>query len=67
MAKALFGHVGNIPDMRLVADNRRLNARVSELEAEVARLRERNAELAAAVEVSDDLLLALPEPQPAYS
>jgi len=67
MAKALFGHVGNIPDMRLVSDNRRLSARVSELEAEIVRLRERNAELAAAVEVSDDLLMALPEPVPAYS
>ncbi len=67
MAKALFGHVGTIPDLRLVADNRRLTARVSELEAEITRLRDRNTELAAAVEVSDDLLLALPEPVPAYS
>ncbi|MDQ1715936.1 MAG: hypothetical protein QOC60_1881 [Frankiaceae bacterium] len=67
MAKALFGHVGNTPDMRLIADNRRLTARVNELEAEVARLRDLNADLAAAVEVSDDLLLALPEAQPAYS
>ncbi|MCW2983515.1 MAG: hypothetical protein JWR63_1085 [Conexibacter sp.] len=67
MAKALFGHVGTTPDMRLVADNRRLTARVNELEVEVARLRDLNAELAAAVEVSDDLLLALPEAQPAYS
>ena len=67
MAKALFGHVGTTPDMRLVADNRRLTQRVAELEAQVARLRERNAELAAAVEVSDDLLLNLPEAEPAYS
>ena len=67
MAKALFGHVGNTPDMRLVADNRRLTARVNELEVELARLRDLNADLAAAVEVSDDLLLALPAAQPAYS
>jgi cell division septum initiation protein DivIVA len=67
MAKALFGHVGNTLDMRLVTDNRRLVQRISELEAEVARLREINAELAAAVEVSDDLLLALPAVEPAYS
>ncbi len=67
MAKALFGYVGNTPDMRLVADNRRLSARVSELESEVTRLRDLNAELAAAVEVSDDLLLALPAAEPAYS
>ena len=67
MAKALFGHVGNTPDMRLVADIRRLSARVNELETEVARLRDLNADLAAAVEVSDDLLLALPASQPAYS
>ena len=67
MAKALFGYVGNTPDMRLVSDNRRLTARIVELELELARLRDRNAELAAAVEVSDDLLLALPAPEPAYS
>jgi predicted nuclease with TOPRIM domain len=67
MAKALFGHVGVTPDLRLVSDNRRLAQRVAELEAEVVRLRERNAELAAAVEVSDDLLLAMPDAEPAYS
>ena len=67
MAKALFGHVGTTPDLRLVADNRRLASRVHELEAEVARLRDINAELAAAVEVSDDLLLNLPHVEHAYS
>ena len=67
MAKALFGHVGNLPDMRLVADNRLLHQRVAQLEAEISRLQEINANLAAAVQVSDDLLLAMPTPEPAYS
>ncbi len=38
MAKALFGHVGVGPDLRLVAEVRRLRGRVAELEAELARL-----------------------------
>lgn len=66
MAKALFGHVGTTADLRLVSDNRRLVQRVAELEAEVLRLRELNADLAAAVEVSDGLLL-MPDAEPAYS
>ena len=66
MAKALFGHVGVGPDMRLVAEVRRLRGRVEELEGELARLRAANEALAATVTVDDDLRL-LTESQPAYS
>ena len=41
MAKALLGHVGG-PDPRLVAEVRRLQRRVLDLEAEVLRLRAEN-------------------------
>ena len=66
MPKALFGHVGVGPDMRLVAEVRRLRGRVEELEGELARLRAANEALAATVTVDDDLRL-LTESQPAYS
>ncbi len=39
MAKALLGHVGHFPDMRALAEIRRLQLRVKDLEAEVADLR----------------------------
>ena len=39
MAKALLGHVGVGPDMRAVAEIRRLQGRVKELEAIIADLR----------------------------
>ena len=45
MAKALFGHVGVGPDVRLMSEMRRLRERVRELEHEVARLEQANAEL----------------------
>lgn len=57
MAKALFGHVGGTSDLRLVVENRRLVERVRELEAEVARLRRVNTELADTMAVDDELLL----------
>ena len=60
MAKALFGHVGTSADYRLVSDNRRLQARVRELEAELARVRAANEALMSQVSVSDELLLSLP-------
>jgi hypothetical protein len=48
MAKALLGHVGG-PDPRLVSEVRRLQKRVSDLEAHVMRLQAENDSLSAAV------------------
>jgi 50S ribosomal subunit-associated GTPase HflX len=47
MAKALLGHVGG-GDQRVASDLRRLRARVRELEAEVARMREESGRRAGA-------------------
>ena len=62
MAKALLGHVGIGPDMRLADEVRRLQRRVKELEAELAEARSTH-ELEAAV--APDLLLE--QREPAYS
>jgi hypothetical protein len=59
MAKALLGHVGG-PDPRLVSEMRRLQQRVRDLEAAMARLQEENDVLAA--EVGHDLLIPVREP-----
>jgi hypothetical protein len=59
MAKAILGHVGG-PDPRMVAEMRRLQQRVRDLEAELARLQEENDALAA--EVGQDLLVPASEP-----
>ena len=59
MAKALFGHVGG-PDPRMVSEMRRLQRRVRDLEAELARLKQENDVLAG--EVSHDLLISVREP-----
>jgi hypothetical protein len=58
MAKALFGHVGTQTDIRMLAQMRRLQERVRELEGEVSRLRAMNDSLSAAadVELHPDLL-----------
>jgi hypothetical protein len=55
MAKALFGHVGVGTDLRLADEVRRLRSRISELEAELARVRSANDVLAASLTVEDDL------------
>jgi hypothetical protein len=55
MAKALFGHVGVGADLRLADEVRRLRGRISELEAELARVRSANDVLAASLTVEDDL------------
>ena len=63
MAKALLGHVGISPDLRLAQEVRRLRDRVKELETELADAR-------AARAVDDAVpaeLLALEQRQPAYS
>jgi hypothetical protein len=39
MAKALLGHVGALPERRLIDEVTRLRSRVRDLEAELARLR----------------------------
>jgi hypothetical protein len=58
MAKALLGHVGVGPDLRLAAEVRRLRSRVAELEAELAEARA----LAVHVEVDDDIRVLTEEP-----
>jgi hypothetical protein len=55
MAKALFGHVGVSTDLRLADEVRRLRSRITELEAELARVRSANDVLAASLTVEDDL------------
>jgi hypothetical protein len=59
MAKAILGHVGG-PDPRMVAEMRRLQQRVRDLEAELVRLQEENDALAA--ETGHDLLVPTSEP-----
>jgi uncharacterized protein YlxW (UPF0749 family) len=67
MAKALFGHVGVGTDLRLVDEVRRLRGRVSELEAEVSRLRSTNDALMASVLVDDDIRMLTLEDEPALT
>jgi hypothetical protein len=68
MAKALFGYVGVAPDLRTVAELRRLRQQVRDLEAEVVRLREANESLAAHTSVADELIsLAVSEAEPALT
>lgn len=67
MAKALLGHVGIAPDLRVVDENRRLRRRIDELEYEVSRLRSINEALAARVSVSDDMLEIVPDAEPALA
>ena len=67
MAKALFGHVGVGPDLRMAAEMRRLRQRVRELEAEVDELRLANAELGARATVTDELILAVSDAEPALT
>jgi hypothetical protein len=54
MAKALFGHVGLGPDIRMLAELRRLRRRVRDLEQEVARLRSATAARSSGPRVDDD-------------
>ena len=58
MAKALLGHLATAPDMRLVAELRRLQLRVKELEAQLDEARS---------ERMLDESLRLSEPEPALA
>jgi hypothetical protein len=62
MAKALFGHVGIGPDVRVMSEMRRLRERVRDLEHEVARLEAANTALVNGLTVDDDMLsLSVPD------
>ncbi len=61
MAKALFGHVGSLPDQRLLDEVTKLRATVRALEFEMTRLRAENDRLAAAIS-SEEELMRLSEP-----
>jgi hypothetical protein len=63
MAKALLGHVGG-PDPRIVAEMRRLQRRVRDLEAELLRLQSENDVLAS---VDQDDVLILKDREPALT
>ena len=65
MAKALLGHVGNV-DYRMVAEVRRLQQRVRDLETEVHQLQAENDALASSVN-HDDLIRLSTEKQPALA
>jgi len=64
MAKALLGHVGG-PDPRMVAEMRRLQRRVRDLEAELVRLQSENDTLASVDRDVEEL--ALKDREPAYT
>lgn len=55
MAKALLGHVGG-SDPRVLAEMRRLQQRVQDLESELVRIQSENDALSAAVRHGDSLL-----------
>jgi hypothetical protein len=55
MAKALLGHIGG-PDPRMLAEMRRLQQQVRDLESELVRLQQENDELSA--ETGNDMLVS---------
>jgi hypothetical protein len=65
MAKALLGHVGG-PDPRMVAEMRRLQRRVRDLEAELVRLQHEN-DVLAAMEQDEVLALSAKDREPALT
>lgn len=68
MAKALLGYVGG-SDPRLLAEMRRLQQRVQDLESEIVRIQTENDALAAAASHSDSLLesIDVPHAEPALT
>ncbi|MEV0850330.1 hypothetical protein AB0J21_31450 [Streptomyces sp. NPDC049954] len=69
MAKALLGYVGG-SDPRLLAEMRRLQQRVQDLESELVRIQTENDALAAAASHHSDALLEsidVSQPEPAFT
>jgi len=69
MAKALLGYVGGT-DPRLLAEMRRLQQRVQDLESELVRIQAENDALAAAASRDGDSLLEsidVPQAEPALT
>src|SRR5690348_18498777 len=64
MAKALLGYVGG-PDARFLAEMRRLQQRVQDLESELVRIQAENAALARSREESLLSSLDVPQSEPA--
>ena len=58
MAKALLGHIGG-PDPRMLAEMRRLQQQIRDLESELVRLQEDNDVLSA--ETGNDMLIPVRE------
>ena len=56
MAKALLGHIGG-PDPRMLAEMRRLQQQIRDLESELVRLQEQNDVLSA--EAGNDMLASV--------
>lgn len=61
MAKALLGHIGG-PDPRMLAEMRRLQQQIRDLESELLRLQEENDVLSA--EAGNDMLVSVREQAP---
>ena len=55
MAKALYGHVGQAPDRRMLDEVTKLRAKVRNLEFEVTRLRADNDRLITEVASSEEI------------
>ncbi|GEB51611.1 MULTISPECIES: hypothetical protein [Streptomyces] len=68
MAKALLGYVGG-SDPRVLAEMRRLQQRVQDLESELVRIQAENDALAAAARHSDSVLdgIDVPKGEPALT
>ncbi len=67
MAKALFGHVGNGTDLRLVDEVRRLRGSVTDLEDRAGPPAGRARRLLASVTVDDDIRMLTLDDEPALT
>ncbi|MEV1011626.1 hypothetical protein [Streptomyces sp. NPDC049881] len=68
MAKALLGHIGGF-DPRVIAEMRRLQQRVQDLETQLLRVQAENDALAAAARHGDSVLdnIDVPQAEPALT